>query len=394
MNGLPFYVDAICPIDPFRCCSLFREKGWEIFFRSNPNNPDAFTFLAIHIQAMGKLLSVDPNVYRSWCKKEIWPLALPESKKDFYLRLVPSIDPRIDSNLPAFARAYEKIMAAEEQAVVEFAPDCSIFRTDSNRTFATFGKQLGKGHAATVWKCIDLFNARICICNISRASHDSTLLAYAVCPSAQPKIYDAMVDGSKHILFQERFSCTVINFSDPAFAMFQNERNRASILAQLLAILVDLHRTGVHRDISDSNTLLLCNKNSHQITAKFCDYEFWTAHIDRKKIRGGNPYFTPPEYAKALFKDKNPEIWVQPCYDIFSLGIVACVLWGHENFIPWWDALPPLQCLSNYTKEHWMREPINKTSIDHLIWRMTHFDPKRRPTAQQALDFLLEHQKI
>ena len=397
MNEIPFYAHAIRPMDPHLCCAVIpelRTPGWEVFQRKAPGNPEAWTLIAIHIGEMAKMLDVDQSVYRSWCEKEIWQLALPVSNHDFYSERIRCIGLTISPRFPAFAIAYLKIMETDQEEKIDFANNCSVFRTDSGMLFATFGEKLGNGHVATAWRCFDLFKNRLCACIISRESHDSTLSAYSILPGVQPEIYEAMTIKSEHILFQELFTCTLSRAAN--FNLISLEKQRSSILAQLLVLLEEIHRTGVHRDISLDNILLRFEKNSDPVIAKFCDYEFWTAHGDEKKKTElvVNTDFTSPEYAKAVLEKKSSELWVRPFYDLFSLGIVACKLWNlYDYSLPWstpsWTPLrEALHRISQYTTKHFLKEPPDKTSIYYLIWLMTHFDPNRRPTAGEALLFL------
>ncbi len=157
---------------------------------------------------------------------------------------------------------------------------------------------------------------------------------------------------------------------------------------ELLQGLVEMHEKGiVHLDIKPENVFII-KGIAHLSDLDFARYT-WKKEED--KIAGTSTHIAP-EFAKRKVKN----IEGLKAADVYSTGITLYELFEekHPWFVPKGNITAKeylqneLMKMSKFKFKKTFPEPEKRT-IEHLVWEMKHLDPKKRPTAQEALDRLL-----
>lgn len=159
---------------------------------------------------------------------------------------------------------------------------------------------------------------------------------------------------------------------------------------QILQQLVDIHAKGFHKDLSVENVLVRGNR------ALIFDFDFfcgWDNAAKRAQWLGGIPRIQSPEYAKLVSKDEHHTADFTsvntPAYDIWSMGILLIDLFYRDECEIPWDSVPPkLQGgLIARTQCEWIARLHSQTPLDFFVRWMLQIDPKKRPSAREALEY-------
>jgi len=143
-------------------------------------------------------------------------------------------------------------------------------------------------------------------------------------------------------------------------------------IAKAAEAMARLHERGiVHRDAKLAN----CIVDSRSGDLVFLDFELSATIGTKSPIAGGTPGYIPPE---GLF------VRVEPSYDVFALGS-SLAQWA-LNVDP--SRLPPSQMQERIRS---ILQNANRPCCERIYRRLSHPNPRRRPSAEEAARLLRRH---
>lgn len=183
----------------------------------------------------------------------------------------------------------------------------------------------------------------------------------------------------------------VLNNESPPLTADQ----RLSITKQIIAIVSDLHKDGVAlKDIKPDNFFIQINRDD-SLEVTLIDFGFLQNMTEPNTPQGTFEYQSP-EY-RNIYLDRSlnsstrksaiQEIDRQKA-DIWALGLTICASLEPDE---WRNSVRMAVQEANYYKEREIDlpgEPIDKNSMNYLIWRMLQINPNERITARE-LDRIL-----
>lgn len=160
---------------------------------------------------------------------------------------------------------------------------------------------------------------------------------------------------------------------------------------QILTILAHIHENNIaHRDVKPEN-LLVTGKLGLALT----DYGFtnYTTHEQMQDFVGSLGYVANEILTKSYSGDGK-------ALDVWSAGCVLYILFAEKKF-PWFNTLVPepphkanFSKAKEEIKEFNLIKPSRKTQpLFHLVRSMLDIDLEKRPTMNEALEFIREYRQ-
>jgi serine/threonine protein kinase len=253
--------------------------------------------------------------------------------------------------------------------------DCLVFLNLKGAEF------LGKGASRQVKPCIEIINTLLCAKGTWKgadkeaiARESDALMSLRNTPGVIHTYATTVKLGGSYVVFQE---CFPTNLRDALVNenFHFSESNKQKIIEQVLEGVVGIHPLGTHCDLQLRNIVI----NDQMKTAIIDFGAFHPLGVSSLFFFGD--LFPPPEWTE--------NIPLSPAFDIWQLGNTFYSLYTGElprepdlKGVDLWKWISEL-------KSGWLK--IGKEippKVAELITNMTEPDPKKRFTAQQALDFI------
>ena len=265
-----------------------------------------------------------------------------------------------------------------------------VRKTNENiKTIYTFLEKLGSGAFGTVYKIKHKTLGHIRAVKVlskdalKQYSCDKTFLHEIEILSKLDhpniiKIFDYYTDKNNFYVVNELVTGGEL-YDQIINLKFFTEDNAAIIMKQLLSAVFYLHSNKiVHRDLKPENILMETN-NVGDYSIKLID--FGTAvTFSKKKMKEitGTPYYIAPEVLKNSYNNK--------C-DVWSCGVILYVLLcGYPPFnAPTEAEILQVVAQGTYSFDRVEWESVSENA-KQLIRKMMTYDPKKRITAEEALN--------
>ena len=160
-----------------------------------------------------------------------------------------------------------------------------------------------------------------------------------------------------------------------------DEGQAAFIINQILKAIVYCHKNNIiHRDIKPENLMITNREKNGCLQVKLIDFGtakiFEKGHQENKYV--GSSYYMAPEIIKRKYDEK--------C-DLWSIGVILYILLTGR---PPFDGNDDDEILENVKKgvyDKWAYPfPLLSAHAKDLIFKLLQYDPKKRLSAEQALD--------
>lgn len=191
----------------------------------------------------------------------------------------------------------------------------------------------------------------------------------------------------KQVVILEKFKSDLFDFIQKNEKLTAVELKR--IMHQLLQQLADIHTRGIHKDLKTENVLI-----HKDLRVAIADFEFYRRLNDPKKLaqyRVGTPCMHPPEFAKKELSRSSDFLDVTtPAYDVWAMGLIFFELIYWNKQAPSWMKLKgykQLQKIVRCSERSWIPDQDSKDPAHILMRWMLSTDPKKRPSASEALEF-------
>lgn len=193
----------------------------------------------------------------------------------------------------------------------------------------------------------------------------------------------------KQAIYQELYEMSLYDLVN---SQHLSETEIRSVVYQILTGLKSAHDLGiVHADLKPENILITHTGTGIKVGIN----DFGLSCLDGENQDGGTFEYLAPE---AFIDRKNPIYSSKPA-DIWTVGCILYCLKHRDMF----GHFKLLRSIYNHSKngvsleidfkalvenmKFFTKEPEDKESLDHLLWRMTLIDPNQRATVDQALAF-------
>lgn len=175
--------------------------------------------------------------------------------------------------------------------------------------------------------------------------------------------------------------------------VFSEEEARSLLLVLANALQAVHQERIVHRDIKLENILLDATKDP-----VLCDFGLARTIGDTNGgyTVGGTPMYFHPKYAEAYLRTINSGenhdallALTTPSLDIWALGVLAFTI-SNTRVLGWTlihDPIDTCRAIANL-KEGWLPEPQDKSSLQHLIWKMLQVDFAKQISLPEIIAFL------
>ena len=160
-----------------------------------------------------------------------------------------------------------------------------------------------------------------------------------------------------------------------------DEGQAAFIINQILKAIAYCHKNNIiHRDIKPENLMITNREKNGCLQVKLIDFGtakiFEKGHQENKYV--GSSYYMAPEIIKRKYDEK--------C-DLWSIGVILYILLTGR---PPFDGNDDDEILENVKKgvyDKWAYPfPLLSAHAKDLIFKLLQYDPKKRLSAEQALD--------
>lgn len=254
---------------------------------------------------------------------------------------------------------------------------------DDCLVFLNFKKAelLGEGKGRRVKPCFEMMNTMLCskgtwkgADNEEIARESKILMSLRNTPGVIHTYATIVKTDGSYVVYQKHFPMNLRDASE--MEIFKSsERNKLKVLEQVLEGLVGIHAWGTHGDMKLKNIVI-----DDQMKTAIIDFGAFHPHGLSTLFFLGNSN-PPPEWTKLSN--------ISPSFDIWRLGIAFYALYVGE--FPSETSLRGQEQLKWLTevKSGWLKMGKEiPPKVAELITKMTEPDPKKRFTAQQALDFI------
>lgn len=175
-----------------------------------------------------------------------------------------------------------------------------------------------------------------------------------------------------------------------------SSEERQQLFLDIANAVANMHKRNVaYRDVKPENILLY--EKEGQLRAKLTDFGLSNELREDAIFKlNASPYVFSPEMLelRAANKTEINREDIKPC-DIWALGLTFYrIFYGIK---PYEEAYKAFRQVKDHHKfklaiEEWLvtyfSEPINKDSIDYLIYEMLSIDPQKRPNIEQVVNRL------
>ncbi|EKX74157.1 protein kinase domain containing protein [Theileria equi strain WA] len=246
-------------------------------------------------------------------------------------------------------------------------------------------KKLGGGAYGDVYLCKHDVSQQECAVKVINKQHLGSTNSSIYSEVGVLKNMDHPNIARLYDFFEDSQACYIVMdvcyggelFDEIVRCGHMSEQKASLIIKQVLSGVNYLHKNGiVHRDLKPEN-LLLDAKESQEMQIKIVDFGLSTKYVEGMREKMGTVYYIAPEVLKKDYNEK--------C-DLWSVGVILYILLcGYPPFGGETDE--EIISMVETGKFSFNSAEWNDVSSDakDLINRLLTFDPKKRPSAEQAL---------
>lgn len=192
----------------------------------------------------------------------------------------------------------------------------------------------------------------------------------------------------KEVIIQELGDCNLFKAINK---LYLSEKSKKQIALDILTGVAILHSKGIlHRDLKPSNIVIFTDPHTKEIRAKIIDFGLscLETEMEERAIPCGTYHYFAPEQAQQVLSGlSSTSSFATKEADVYAVGLILGSLFS--GTYPSWICAPNGTELFTQVKKGWKPELLrgSKEIID-LIQRMLAVDPKKRPSAEEALVYM------